>query len=1604
MLNPRLFWLSAVLLLAGCSIQQEGVHQSGVPVEGAALEGVVRGGQQPIVGSTVQMYAVSAADGAAASALLTSAATTDASGSFTLPHTYTCPSSAALVYVVATGGNPGLAAGTNNASIAMAAALGACGTLSATPTINIDEVTTVAAAYALAPFATSASAIGASAADASALGASFSLAAAYANPVSGTAPGMAVPVGTAVPATRLNALAGLLSTCVNSAGGVAGDKSRCGSLFSLATPNGGSPPTNTFAAILTLAANPTLNTGNLFNLIPASGPFQPTLSVAPSDFSLGLGVTQGLLPSASTLSFGSTSIATPASVQTLTLTNNGSSAIALTSLAIHGVNAGDFTDTTACPASLNGGSTCTVQVTFAPSATGSRIAVLAFANSSSNATLLVTLGGTGTSGNSAPQLLSAAPASVPVGTSGATITLTGTGFTPATIVYLQGAAQATTFLSSQAVSFPLSFYNAAYPGTLSMFVRANGGLTSNVLNLTIVNPAPTLTAISPATVLAGSPSITLSLTGSNILTGTTALVNGTSYTISSYASTTGTIQIPATVLANPGTLAVTLVTPAPGGGTSSPQQLQLIGGPDRLRTLSYPNIDIAADNVNHLLYASVSSLSTISPNSIISINPLLGTVVATQTLSTQPGQLAVTSDGSYLYVSLPATGQIERLLLPSLTPDITFALGNGRSARDLETAPGAPHTLAVTMPNPTTVLYSPADCLTIFDDGVPRPQVVTGGYTFASYDTVAWGADATTLYGAMAQYSGGPEYIFTVGPSGPTLKQSISTAFQGFDSRLTFNTTNGLLYDGYGDAVTAANGTTAGKFNVENTLSYEQNPFAIDSVNGRAFFLNENSTIPGALGFTVDIQAFDLNRYTYLNALEVPNLTGSRIVEIGTSTLAVGGGSQIFLIDGPFVSPGGVSSPVGGYAAPSPTLTTVAPQTATVDSSDVTLTLTGANFTQAAVVTWNGKTLPSTWQSATQVTATIPAALLTQALSAAVYVSNGAGTESSVGQPFTVLPDLGPNTQIEAVDLAGQDMAWDALRGLLYVAVTDPQGLYGNSLAVVSPASATIQSTMFLGNQPSSLGISDDDVYLYTGFQTASVIKRIALSDLSLNLTIPLTLGGISESFAGDVKVAPGQNQTIAVSMGNIDIEPRNGGGLAIFDNAVQRPGAIPQDIPAYKFTWGKDATSLIGHSDPEFTPQSLAIYPISGTGLSSSSAYGTAYNLGLRPHYDAGTNLVYSDFGAITNPVTGASAGTLPTSNGVMVPDSSLNRAYVLHSSSSQSGAYSLDIYSLQPQTLLRTITLPGFSGYPTQMLRWGTEGLAILTDNQTTPGTGLLYLLQGSDISGLSTPPPGAISLSPATVQVGSVLATVIVTGAGFAAGSTATVGGSPRATTVVSPTQLTFQLTAADVSFASYLDIVVLNPGGSATPATSLTVSNPIPSVASLGSPKLLLNASAITVTIIGTGFAQTSVASLNGTARTTTYISSTQLSFPLNYSDLTTAGTYPVTVYTPGPGGGTSNTTTLEVDNPAPTLNSLNYATIAAGSAAGGIYLTGSGMIPATVVQVNGSARATSHYGSTEVGVLLTAADLASAGTLSFIAVNPAPGGGNSAPVTLTVTAQ
>lgn len=302
---------SAALAPAG-----SGSTTSGIGAPRATLGGKVFGGQQPIVGASVTLWAAgtSASYGTGATSIATSV--TDANGSFSFNSAGVSPcTTGQLLYITSVGGDPG--GGVNSYAALMAALPTPCGSSTANTFVNINEITTVASVTALqqfmsiAPGGSPAWVIGAPALNVVGLTNAFvqvgnlaSISTGSSSPITAASTINSVTYTTTITpdSTKINTLANILAACINTNG-----NSTCTSLFADATPGTSIAPTDTIQAMYYLATNAGgvglpahgASQGEPYYLcstyISATPPFQPsgacsnTSTTYPTDWAIGVG-------------------------------------------------------------------------------------------------------------------------------------------------------------------------------------------------------------------------------------------------------------------------------------------------------------------------------------------------------------------------------------------------------------------------------------------------------------------------------------------------------------------------------------------------------------------------------------------------------------------------------------------------------------------------------------------------------------------------------------------------------------------------------------------------------------------------------------------------------------------------------------------------------------------------------------------------------------------------------------------------------------------------------------------------------------------------------------------------------------------------------------------------------------------------------------------------------------------------------------------------------------------------------------------------------------------------------------------------------------------
>jgi 6-phosphogluconolactonase (cycloisomerase 2 family) len=187
---------------------------------------------------------------------------------------------------------------------------------------------------------------------------------------------------------------------------------------------------------------------------------------------------------------------------------------------------------------------------------------------------------------------------------------------------------------------------------------------------------------------------------------------------------------------------------------------------------------------------------------------------------------------------------------------------------------------------------------------------------------------------------------------------------------------------------------------------------------------------------------------------------------------------------------------------------------------------------------------------------------------------------------------------------------------------------------------------------------------------------------------------------------------------------------------------------------------------------------------------------------------------------------------------------------------------------------------------------------------------------------PVPSIDHITPQGSLAGGNALTLDVFGASFINGSTVRWNGANRTTTFINSGHLQAAIPQSDVSQPGTSSVTVATglPGGGTSNQVAFTVAQPgqnaAPSITSINPLWVFSYGAAskqIKLTVAGTGhnFIQGSTVQLDGASRPTKFVDDNHLQVTIFASDLISPGSVGITVFTPTPGGGTSNALTFTI---------------------------------------------------------------------------------------------
>jgi hypothetical protein len=184
----------------------------------------------------------------------------------------------------------------------------------------------------------------------------------------------------------------------------------------------------------------------------------------------------------------------------------------------------------------------------------------------------------------APTITSISPASARSGDPGFTLTVNGSGFlSGASVVFFTDTSnfEPTTFVSSTQITAAIPASEILFPGTYTVYVD-NAFPTvgpSNSVSFTVnvgTYPVPTLSNITPNSVVAGGLGFTIQAFGTNFASTATLNFNGSPRTTTVFGKNQLSASILDSDIAAVGTAQITVSNPTPGGGPSASAVLTVV--------------------------------------------------------------------------------------------------------------------------------------------------------------------------------------------------------------------------------------------------------------------------------------------------------------------------------------------------------------------------------------------------------------------------------------------------------------------------------------------------------------------------------------------------------------------------------------------------------------------------------------------------------------------------------------------------------------------------------------------------------------------------------------------------------------------------------------------------------------------------------------------------------------------------------------------------------------------------------------------------------------------------------------------------------------------
>ena len=1188
--------------------------------------------------------------------------------------------------------------------------------------------------------------------------------------------------------------------------------------------------------------------------------------------------------------------------------------------------------------------------------------------------------GTFTSGsiftvNAAPTVTAVSPTSLNQGATSQALTVSGTGFVSGATPTFSGTGitvNSTTFVNATTLTVNVTIAGGATVGSSTITVTnpdAGNGTSGAIFT---VNPAPTITGVSPSSLNAGAVNQSLTVTGTDFVSGaslatafsgsnitvlSTTFVNATTLTVNvSISSGAATGPRTFTVANGDGSIATSgsifTVNAAPTVTAVSPTSLAQ-GATNQSLTIT------GTDFVSGASLATVFSGTGITVNSTtlnsatsltVNISITGGAPTGTRVITVTNGDGSIATSGSIFTVNAA----------PTVTAVSPTSRGQGATSQNLTVSgtgfeSGATATFSNTGITVNSTTYVSATSLTVNVTIAGNATVGSGTITVMNPD------DGSATSGSIFTVNTAPSPV-SVSPSSlnqGAISQTLTLTGTGFVSGatttfsgtgITVNSTTFVNSTTLTVNVTIAGGATVGSSTITVT-----NPDAGNSTSGSIFTVNAAPTITGvspasrdqgAVSQNLTVTGTDfvngaslatvfsgtlitVNSTTYVNSTTLTvNVSISSSAATGTRTFTVTNGDRSTATSGSIFTVSGA-----------PTVTAVSPTSRGQGATNQTLTITGTNFVSGATTAFstNGITVNSTtFNSATSLTVNVSISGSATPGTRTITVTNGDGSTATSGSIFTV--NAAPTVTAVSPTSRGEGATAQNLTvtgtGFQSGATTtfSGTGITVNSTTFVNATTLTVNVTIAGGatvgtstitvTNPDAGSATSGSIFTVNAAPTVTAVSPTSrdAGAVSQSLTVTGTgfVSGATTSFSGSNITV---NSTTFVNATTLTVN------ISISSGALVGTRAITVTNP--------DAGN--GTSGSIFTVNAAPTV----TAVSPTSRDAGAVNQNLTI---TGTNFI-----------TGATVAF--STNGITVNSTTFNSATSL----------SVNISIASGATV-------------------GTRTITVTNGDGSVVTSGSIFTVNAA---------PTVTAVSPSSRAQGTSNQSLTVTGTNFITGATATfsaTGITVNSTTFVSATSLTVNVTVASNAATGAGTISVLNGDGSTATSGSIFTVNPPPTATSVSPSSLDQGAISQALTLTGTGFESGATVLATGsgvTVNSTAFVNSTTLTVTVSVNGGATIASSGFSVTNPDAGTVTSGA--IFSVTAAPTVTAVSPTSRGAGAVSQNLTVTGTGFVTGTSLATvfsgtNITVNSTTYVSSTSLTVNISIAAGAAIGTRTFTVTN------------------